>query len=198
MADFIKQIDMFDFKENIHYDFLFHLNKLYSEIKPEEEYEFLDSLFYVFRNSVHNISSNHNINKILGLIKFVEQHNINDLILKNDDIICFSFPLRNQLYNNSEPYFSKDFLTLYNIFFDKDNIFVKNNHNTYGWHQTINEIKEFLNIGLSRFSTLFNNSFFSNLIILDYFYYEHNEWLAKFKNVPELSNIRKLFSIENF
>ena len=107
----------FSEEEQIHKASL-DLNNFYKNLNDKDKFEFIDNLFFVFRNSVHNISrKSNNLFFIKSILYFYDFNNINDLILDSNDIICFSFPLSSIL-----PCSEKIKLEVYKTFFKLSDI----------------------------------------------------------------------------
>ena len=184
----------FSEEEQIHKASL-DLNNFYKNLNDKDKFEFIDNLFFVFRNSVHNISrKSNNLFFIKSILYFYDFNNINDLILDSNDIICFSFPFRHQVYDEN-CYFSEDFIALYEYFFNENNIFLK--YNKQSINMAISEIQDFIHIGIDRCPNEINK-LFSNETIFKYFYNHRKYWLKNNLGKSKISIIRNKFLIEEF
>lgn len=174
----------------------FELNSFYENLNDKDKFEFIDSLWFVFRNSVHNISDNtyNNLHFIKSILYFYENSKIKNSFLDSNDIICFSFPLRHQVYTQ-DCYFSKSFIEMYALFFDDKNVFL--NKNKHLLDMTISEIKGFIEYAFNKNINEINK-FFSNKTIFNYFYENQKDWLKENSRKCNFSIIKNKFIIEEF
>lgn len=181
-------------KKNSSVESLFlELNSFYENLNDKDKFEFIDSLWFVFRNSVHNISDD-NLHFIKSILYFYENSEINNSFLDSNDIICFSFPLRHQVYTQN-CYFSKSFIEMYALFFDDKNVFL--NKNKHLLDMTISEIKGFMEYAFDKNINEINKLFL-NKTIFNYFYKNQKDWLKENSRNCNFSIIKNKFIIEEF
>lgn len=65
----------------------FELNSFYENLNDKDKFEFIDSLWFVFRNSVHNISDNtyNNLHFIKSILYFYENSKIKNSFLDSNE-----------------------------------------------------------------------------------------------------------------
>ena len=201
MVQFFGQFrnQIFDFNHSTkrtHEHFCEFLQECYQYVEKKDEEAFLEDIFLNFRSCVNNIRKKNHLIQIKGTLLFVEKNNLHELASDTNNIICFSAPLRFMLNYDQEPIFLNSLKEAYSLFFDKNNVFLNNDSYLIG--TTVKEIKDFIDSYILYKHFKFVNTFFSDLNVINYFYERHKDWLNQYKSIPELSNIRNIFTVEHF
>lgn len=173
----------------------FELNSFYNDLNENDRFVFIDNIWFVFRNAVHNISRDcNNLYIIKSILNFHENSEFKDCLLDSNNVICFSFPLRHQVYND-DCHFSESLIEMYALFFDDKGVFFNKNREILG--MAISEIKGFIKYSLKKHIKEVNK-LFSNKIVFNYFYQNQKEWLKENSLNSKLSIIKNKLIIEEF